>query len=85
MSKFVTENNIPNLKIQAIFFVGLLITFYTGIAPMFGLPTIDAEFVKEHAEHIISGVFGVATAILALVGYFKKPGQGDGVVEVKKD
>ena len=79
MSKpvFVTENNTPNVKIIAMTVAGLLIPLYLTVAPMFGLPTFDQQWMIDNLETIIGGV----VAVMAIVGYFKKPGKGDGVVE----
>ena len=44
---------------------------------MFGLPTFDKEWMMDNVETIIGGV----VAVMAVVGYFKKPGPGDGITE----
>lgn len=82
MSKpvFVTENNTPNVKVIAMTVAGLLIPLYLTFAPMLGLPTFDQQWMMDNIETIIGGV----VAIMAIVGYFKKPGPGDGVVEKTK-
>lgn len=79
MSKpvFVTENNTPNVKIIAMTVAGLLIPLYLTLAPTLGLPTFDQQWMMDNLEAII----GAVVAIMAIVGYFKKPGKGDGVVE----
>lgn len=81
MSKFVTENNVPNVKVVAMTIAGLLVPLYLVIAGMFNLPTFDQKWMMDNIEIIIGGV----VAVMGIVGYFKSPGQGDGVVEVKKD
>lgn len=79
MSKttLVTENNTPNVKVIAMTVAGLLIPLYLTVAPMVGLPTFDQQWMMDNIETIIGGV----VAIMAIVGYFKRPGKGDGIVE----
>jgi hypothetical protein len=81
--KFITENNMPNLKVQAMLVAGTIITLYLAFAPSFGLPMFDKEWMMQNIETVISGVAGVLTAILAIVAYFKKPGPGDGIKPVE--
>ncbi len=81
MPQFVTENNKPNVKVIAMTIAGFAVPLYLVVAGMFNLPTFDQQWMLDNIETIIGGV----VAVMAVVGYFKKPGKGDGVVEVKKD
>ncbi len=81
MPQFVTENNKPNVKVIAMTIAGFAVPLYLVIAGMFNLPTFDQQWMLDNIEMIIGGV----VAIMAIVGYFKKQGIGEGVLEVKKD
>lgn len=82
MPQFVTENNKPNVKVIAMVIAGYAIPLYLAVAPTIGLPTFDQQWMMDNIEAIVGGV----VSIMLIVGYFKKPGAGDGIKpkEVKK-
>lgn len=79
MAGFVTENNIPNAKVVASTIAGLLVPLYLAIAPAIGLPTFDKEWMLGNIDGVLTGLTGAVVAFMAIVAYFKKPAQGDGI------
>lgn len=84
MPKFVTENNWPNIKVVASLIAGAAITIYLALAPAFHLPMFDQQWMMDNVDKVLTGVAGAVTAIMTIVAYFKKPGEGDGIKEVEK-
>lgn len=84
MPNFVTENNWPNLKVIASLLAGGAITIYLALAPSLGLPMFEQQWMMENVEKVLTGVAAAVTAIMTIVAYFKKPGEGDGIKEVEK-
>lgn len=71
----VTENNVPNRKVIAGAITGGIVTIALFVAPLFGIHLPAEEILTEKVEYIIGGV----TALIFLVQYFTKPGEGDGI------